>query len=98
MQYIFSLVLPEVPSSGQSWGIFVSPSPVPSTVPDMGQMLINQRMNGISWLAPLCWEAGLEADVSVSPNGQRKPKVSKIEFAQGSVMGIRIMMAMIIIT
>ena len=58
-------------------------------------LLTREWMGCCGWIH--CWEAGLEADVNGSPNGQRKPKVSKMEFAQGSAMGIRIMMAMIII-
>lgn len=46
---------------------------------------------------PLCGEAGLAADVSVSPDGQQESNVSKPESAQGSAMGITIMMAMITI-
>lgn len=62
-----------------------------------GKVLTNWRMNEILCLDSLYWEAGLAADVNVSPNGQRKPSVSKLEFAQGSAMGITIMMAMITI-
>lgn len=81
----------------ESCVLFVSAAPVPNTVPDTGQRLINWRVNEILWPVPFYWEAGLAADVNVSPNRQSKPHVSKLESAQGSVMGITIMMVMITI-
>lgn len=57
------------------------------------QMLTDWRMNEPLWLESLYQEAGLEAGVSVSPNGRPEPNVSKLEFAQGGAMGITIMTA-----
>lgn len=61
------------------------------------EVLTNWRVNAVLCLDSLYWEAGLAADVNASPNGQRKPSVSKLQFAQGSAMGISMMMAMITI-